>query len=390
MRKYAAAVVLVWLVIAAVGGPLLGRLSEVQTNDNAAFLPPSAESTAVNQLSPKFTDTSTLPYLVVIERAGRPRPMPTRPRWRATWPPCPTLPLASAPSRKVAGLPVLHRPAAVIPSEDGKALLVPVSVDADKADDVVGGKTVLFEVAGALRSRRCDVAGTHRSDVHVTGPGGLLGRPRHRVRRASTAILLLVAARSCFVILLLVYRSPILPFAGAAAPPSSRCPRPRRSSTRWPRAALIKLNGQSQGILVDPGHRRGDRLCAAAGRRATGRSCDAPRAQYERDAGAPGGAASSRSPPAAARSSSALLCLLFSDLASPGPRPGRRDRHRRAPLLAALTFLPARPAAASAGAAFWPVPRSTSARRSRRRGHRAAVWGRVAALVGRQPRRSSG
>ncbi len=67
--------------IGGVGGPLVGRLSEVATNDNANFLPPSAESTSVSKLVGRTTDTQTLPYLVVVERpsgltpadlAGRP------------------------------------------------------------------------------------------------------------------------------------------------------------------------------------------------------------------------------------------------------------------------------------------------------------------------------
>ena len=43
-------VLLVWLGLAGVGGPLVGRLSEVQKNDNASFLPKTAESTEVAAL----------------------------------------------------------------------------------------------------------------------------------------------------------------------------------------------------------------------------------------------------------------------------------------------------------------------------------------------------
>ena len=50
VRWVAALAVLAWLAIGGVGGPLVGRLSEVATNDNANFLPPSAESTSVSKL----------------------------------------------------------------------------------------------------------------------------------------------------------------------------------------------------------------------------------------------------------------------------------------------------------------------------------------------------
>src|SRR3954467_9676478 len=70
VRWIAALAVLAWLTIGGVGGPLVGRLSEVATNDNANFLPPSAESTSVSKLVGRTTDTQTLPYLVVVERAS--------------------------------------------------------------------------------------------------------------------------------------------------------------------------------------------------------------------------------------------------------------------------------------------------------------------------------
>ncbi|MDQ1482273.1 MAG: putative drug exporter of the superfamily, partial [Actinomycetota bacterium] len=61
-------VLFAWLGLAGAGGPLVGRLSEVQKNDNASFLPKSAESTEVGKLAATFTSTDSLPYFVVIER----------------------------------------------------------------------------------------------------------------------------------------------------------------------------------------------------------------------------------------------------------------------------------------------------------------------------------
>ena len=40
-----ALVILVWLVVAGVGGPVFGKISEVATNDQTSFLPASAEPT---------------------------------------------------------------------------------------------------------------------------------------------------------------------------------------------------------------------------------------------------------------------------------------------------------------------------------------------------------
>ncbi len=45
-----------WLTVAALGGPAQGRLSQVQTNDAAAFLPASAESTRAGEANRAFVD----------------------------------------------------------------------------------------------------------------------------------------------------------------------------------------------------------------------------------------------------------------------------------------------------------------------------------------------
>src|SRR3712207_3852660 len=59
----------VWLSVAALGGPAQGRLSQVQTNDAAAFLPASAESTRAGAASRGFVEEESLPALVVLRPA---------------------------------------------------------------------------------------------------------------------------------------------------------------------------------------------------------------------------------------------------------------------------------------------------------------------------------
>ena len=58
--------VLLWFGIGAVGGPLVGKLSEVQKNDNASFLPETAESTEVMNAVARFTESRSLPFVVVM------------------------------------------------------------------------------------------------------------------------------------------------------------------------------------------------------------------------------------------------------------------------------------------------------------------------------------
>ncbi|HEX6916625.1 MAG TPA: hypothetical protein VF140_01010, partial [Phycicoccus sp.] len=59
-------VLLAWFVVGALGGQAQGKLSGVQSNDNATFLPENAESTLVSEALQKFSRNDTLPYLVVV------------------------------------------------------------------------------------------------------------------------------------------------------------------------------------------------------------------------------------------------------------------------------------------------------------------------------------
>lgn len=201
-------VLFAWFGLAGVGGPLVGRLSEVQKNDNASFLPKSAESTEVNTLAQKFSSTNALPYFVVIERPDGLKPADT-----------------AAVKEFIAGIPSLPfevkgyslgpylaaPPAAAVPSQDGKALLVPVLLDAKKAAEVIGTSSPLYEGAKALKASATALTPTGLT-VYVAGPGGLLA-DLVTAFGGINSILLLVALGVVFFVLLVVYRSPILPIA---------------------------------------------------------------------------------------------------------------------------------------------------------------------------------
>lgn len=66
-RLLAGLVIVLWFVVAAVGGPLVGQLSSVQDNDQASFLPQEAESTRVAEQLPDFEADATLPLIVAVE-----------------------------------------------------------------------------------------------------------------------------------------------------------------------------------------------------------------------------------------------------------------------------------------------------------------------------------
>ena len=60
--------IVAWLGISSVAGPTFGKLSTVQENDNAAFLPDNAESTLASKITVKFSDSSNdqIPTLLVF------------------------------------------------------------------------------------------------------------------------------------------------------------------------------------------------------------------------------------------------------------------------------------------------------------------------------------
>src|SRR4051812_19767970 len=62
-----AVLVLVWLVIAGIGGPYSGKLSEVQRNDTSSFLPANAESTTVLNEQAAFSSQQTFPAFLLLE-----------------------------------------------------------------------------------------------------------------------------------------------------------------------------------------------------------------------------------------------------------------------------------------------------------------------------------
>src|SRR5439155_13925235 len=67
-RRIKYLVILFWLVMVAVAGPLAGKLNGVEKNDAKSWLPGSAESTQVLTAEAAFSSPNTLPAVVVYER----------------------------------------------------------------------------------------------------------------------------------------------------------------------------------------------------------------------------------------------------------------------------------------------------------------------------------
>ncbi|MGW3895311.1 MMPL family transporter [Micromonospora profundi] len=352
----AVAVVLAWLVVGGVAGPYAGRLSEVSTNDNAAFLPTDAEATRAQDLAAGFVDRETVPALVVYERTSG---ITDADRQRV-----------GADAARFAQVPGVVGPLPPpIPSEDGQALQVVVPVDDAEGEEI-----------GSVVEQLRDIAGGERDglSVDVAGPAGLLA-DLIEVFAAIDGPLLLVTLVVVLIILLVVYRSPVLwvfPLLAAGMSYALASVFVYLLAD----ADIIKLNGQAQGILTVLVFGAGTDyalLLIARYREELhrhDRPWDAMRTAWK-------GAA-----PAIIASGStvivSLLCLLLSSLNSNRALGPVAAIGIAATLLVMLTFLPALLVLGGRWA-FWP-----------RRPHRDqadpqaehGIWSRIAGFVARHAR----
>ena len=223
-----ALIVLFWLFVVGPLGSFAGQLSEVQENDSAGFLPASAESTQVRELSLAFSTSDTLPAIVVYEF--------DEPIDQAD------LAAISADIEAIAEVPGVTQPViGPVPSEDGLAVTVianlEISPDAEPGAEVEAIRTILEDSpARALGA-----------EIYVTGPAGVLADFAEAFGEID-GILLLVALGVVLLILLIVYRSPVLPVIVLL---TSILALGAASFVIYQLAAndVITLNGQSQGIL---------------------------------------------------------------------------------------------------------------------------------------------
>nr|WP_240188871.1 MMPL family transporter [Nakamurella flavida] len=245
------AVVAVWLGIASVGGPAIGSLSSVQSNDQEAFLPAGAEAVLAQNAAAGFTDATTLPAFVVFS-TDTPATADQLAAWRAFAQDLPGTPVTrdgvdlGTVGRYLASSGGVTAPITVVPSQDGLAALavVPLAADAVQARDA-DGESPLGDVVDAVRAAAlADAAG---GQAHVAGPAGLVS-DLSAAFGGIDGILLLVALSVVLVILFVVYRAIALPFVVLF---TSICGLAAAGGVVYLLADndVIRLNGQSQGIL---------------------------------------------------------------------------------------------------------------------------------------------
>ncbi len=126
-------------------------LSELQKNDNASFLPEDAESTQVALVARRFNETGALPLIIVAERSEGLTPQDLGEARRLAG----TLPerrFALDGDRRLGDYLVAGQPPAAIPSQDGKALLLVLALDAAKVSQRVGESTPVVAIGDDMRT----------------------------------------------------------------------------------------------------------------------------------------------------------------------------------------------------------------------------------------------
>ncbi|MBP2436878.1 MMPL family transporter [Microbacterium amylolyticum] len=354
-----AALILVWLAAASFGGPLFGKISEVSSNDQTTYLPASADATAVQETRRDFAESEAIPAIAIftgdVQLSAQ------------------ELDDIGAALDRVANLEATDGDVSPpLPSEDGLAAqaFVPVSTDADLADAIDDIRSVLLDTLPEGITAQITGPAGFSADL-VAGFAGIDG------------LLLGVALAAVLVILILVYRSFLLPAIVLSTSVFALC---TALLVVWWLAKVdaLLLTGQTQGILfiLVIGAATDYALLLVA------RFRDELRTEPDHTAALRRALRASIEPILASGSTviAGLLCLLLSDLRSNSSLGPVAAIGIAFAMLAALTLLPSL-LLLLGRSAFWPrVPRP-GAPGAAATAATAGVWAGAARLVSRRPRR---
>jgi RND superfamily putative drug exporter len=351
-----ALLVIAWLGLGGGLGPLAGKLGEVAESGSAAYLPRSAEATEALQLAARFGQGDSLPGVLVYSRDGGLTPADDATIARQ---------LAAVADRL--GGQLAQPPAGPVRSPDGQAAQVVV---------LFAGSD-MYKISPLVDQLRELAPGGDGLSAHVAGPAGVQADIDGALG-AIDVLLVLVTAGVILLILLLVYRSPLLPVlvlavAGTALGVANGL------IYLLTRQGWVTMGSEAQGILsvLVLGCATDYALLLVA------RYREELRRHSDRFAAMRVAWRSSVEPVAASAGTVAigLLCLLVSDLGlNSGLGPAAAIGVLCA-LVAMLTFLPAL-LVLLGRAAFWPRRPAFGSISLRRDGG----WAAVANLVDRRPR----
>jgi putative drug exporter of the RND superfamily len=352
----------IWLAVAGVGGPYFGRIDEVSEVDLTAFLPESAEATQVANKLGDFVNDDTLAAIIVMQTDDATKLSEAQ------------VAQIKDTAEDITGLKGVEGAVspAIISDDEQAAFLVAEASTEVGLEPVVGG------IRGYLQEQTPE--GT---DSYVSGPAGFAA-DLNVAFAGIDGILLATALAVVFVILIIVYRSALLPvivlLTSILALSASIL-----LVFNLARIGVVELNGQVQGILfiLVIGAATDYSLLYVS------RYREALYSHTHRWGATREAFASSIEPVLASGGTVivGLLCLLLSDLASNKALGPVGSIGIFMSMLSALTFLPA--ALLLAGRkAFWPaVPRATAAARLEHANKlKKGLWHTVGEFVKRRPR----
>ena len=239
-------VVISWFIITGFFGPLFGKLTSVQENNNSSFLPTGAEATQAADLIEGFSADSFLsfPTLILFEGKVTPENLAAINAHMAG---VGSLTLGDT-DKKISDYIAPDQAISVFPSEDGKAILANVPLDGNAISELLpNDEPVLPAIVEALREDVKPLADANGVSHYVTGPAGLLGDLFGAFGGIDSTLLLTTLAVVA-VILIVVYRSPVLwiiPLLSALFALSTA----GGIVYLLAKADIIDVDGQSQGIL---------------------------------------------------------------------------------------------------------------------------------------------
>ncbi|MEI7031832.1 MMPL family transporter [Streptomyces pratensis] len=347
-----------WLGIGGGLGPYAGKLGEVATNDQAAFLPRNAESTQVIEAQKAFQQDETLPAILLWTASDQGDAVSGRQRAEATR----ALESLSG-TEWIAG-----RPSPALVSEDGLALQGIVQLRPDLGEELPDVLERLEQAGASVEGTSVQVAGPAASQADLSDAfAGIDG------------LLLGVALSAVLVILLLVYRSVLLPLViiiGAVFALGLACAIVYALADH----DIVRVDGQVQGILSIL-------VIGAATDYAlllTARFREELAVHGDRIAAMRSALRESFGPITASAATVALglLALLLSDLTNNRALGPVGAIGIVCAVLSTLTFLPA-VLVLLGRSAYWPAKPRSAAEKAGSHG----IWSRIAELVDRAPRK---
>ncbi len=222
MRKHrkplavALLIVIAWFMASSITGPLFGKLSTVQKNDNSKFLPATAEAQKFAEASRVFTAgaNQSLPTLILFVGQATPEKVAAANAFLVT---LKEKPLVDANGKsdpqvvgKISDFLATGEDSVAFPAPKSDAILASIPVAGNKVDfNLANGKPALPYLIDSIRFYTKSFASSMQLTPHVTGIAAILADLFGAFGTLDSSLLLttgLVVA----VILIVVYRSPIL------------------------------------------------------------------------------------------------------------------------------------------------------------------------------------